>query len=246
MRYMSIQIPKLKETDQYLIINKPSGLMVHGDGRNTEETLADLLLAAYPAIKEVGEPLTLDDGVVVYRPGIVHRLDRETSGVLVIAKTQEMFSHLKEQFKNRTVQKVYRAIVWGRFKEERGYVNEPIGRSKSDFRKWTVARGARGKVRGAETRYRVISELEIAGKRASYIEVYPKTGRTHQIRVHMKYVQHPIVCDALYGGKLPCSKDLNRLALHAHQLTFTDLDGKEVTTTSPVPDSFEKLLQEVS
>ncbi len=143
------------ENDNVLVINKPSGLVVHPDGRREGETLIDWILETHPTIKGVGEALVIDhkgEKLTLDRPGIVHRLDRETSGVMVIAKTQISYESLKKQFQDHTIQKEYTAIVldWA---DDRGTVNTAIGRHPNDIRVWTTSRGARGMMRPAVTRY---------------------------------------------------------------------------------------------
>lgn len=240
--------PILYEDKDIFVFNKPSGLMVHGDGKSSEPTLADMLLEKYPEMKEVGEPMTVIDPktkeeVVIYRPGIVHRLDKETSGVIVVAKNQIAFEFLKDQFKNRKLKKTYRAIVWGNIKEETGRIDIPIGRSKNDFRKWLAGRGTRGTEREAVTEYKVLDRLtDKKGEACTYVEVYPKTGRTHQIRVHMKYKNHPILGDSLYAEKRPYALGLQRLALHAYEIELTLPSGKALSVTAPVPPEIESVL----
>jgi 23S rRNA pseudouridine1911/1915/1917 synthase len=137
---MSIEI--LFENEDLLIVSKPAGLRTHGDGKSNVPTVVDWILRERPLISGVGENMEVD-GKMIERPGIVHRLDEETSGCLVIAKTQEAFEYLKQQFKDRTVSKEYHAFVWGHFKESKGVVDEPIGRSSGDFRRWQAGRGVR-------------------------------------------------------------------------------------------------------
>ncbi len=232
------------ENNDFLVINKPPGIMVHGDGRSTEYTVADFVLEKYPETKEVGEPMRIRIGgeeKTIYRPGIVHRLDKDTSGVMVIAKTQDFFEYIKEQFKNRKVKKTYNAIVWGHFKEKEGVVKESIGRSASDFRKWSAMRGKRGELREAVTEYQVLDEFEKGGEKFSFIEVSPKTGRTHQIRVHMQYLQRPIVCDPLYAGKKSCPM-VGRLALHARKIEFLGPSGEIFSFEAPLPEDITEAL----
>jgi len=233
----------LYEDEEVCAIEKPAGLMVHPDGRGEEKTLVDWILNKYPDIKGVGEPLVLASGETIERPGIVHRLDRETSGVMIIAKTQESYFNLKWQFEEHAVRKTYRAFVHGRIADERGIINRAIGKSKSDFRLWSAQRGARGVMREARTDFRVL----VKGKEATYVEAYPKTGRTHQIRVHFKAIYHPIVCDTLYAPESPCILGFNRLALHAKAITVELLGAKEKTFESALPPEFgeaERLLKE--
>lgn len=230
-------VPTLYEDDHVVVVNKPSGLVVHSDGRTGEPTLADWVLEHYPGTKDVGEPL-VRDGVTILRPGIVHRLDRDTSGVLVIAKDQKTFGHLKRQFQEREVTKVYHAFVYGDVKKDEGVIDRPIGKSKKDFRQWSAQRGARGEMREAITEYRVLGR----GGGASYLEVRPATGRTHQIRVHLKAIHHPVVCDPLYAPKQPALLGLSRLALHASSLTFTLPSGKALTVEAPLSDDMRAAL----
>ncbi len=224
----------LYEDADTLVVNKPSGLVVHRDGRTDEPTLADWISKMYPGIVGVGEPLVLSDGTRVDRPGIVHRLDRETSGVLIIAKNQASFLRLKEQFQARRIAKTYHAFVHGEIREASGTIDRPIGRSTSDFRKWSAQRGARGELREAVTEYSVCAR----GKGFSFVEVRPKTGRTHQIRVHFKAVNHPVVCDSLYGGKLGCALGFARLALHASRIEWEGVSGERVAVDAPLPADF--------
>ncbi len=144
-----------------MVINKPAGLVVHADGRTEEATVVDWILETYGEdIKEVGEPITLKTGEILYRPGIVHRIDRDTSGVLVIAKNQKAFEHLKQQFQDRYVEKTYNAFVYGEMKEEEGTIDRPIGKSTQDFRMWSAQRGARGELRDAVTEYKLLAKLK--------------------------------------------------------------------------------------
>lgn len=227
------------EDENVLAINKPAGLVIHADGKTEEETLVDWIKENCPEIKGVGEPMELSDGRIIDRPGIVHRLDRMTSGILLIAKTQESFENLKEQFKNREIQKSYRAFVYGKVKKDEDIIDRPIGRSPSDFRRWSAQRGARGKMREAITEYKVLER----GEKYSFIEVNPKTGRTHQIRVHFKAINYPIMCDPLYAPKGEHALGLDRLALHAYSLEFSLLNGERLKLEAELPEEFEKALK---
>ncbi|KKP80728.1 MAG: Pseudouridine synthase, RluA family [Parcubacteria group bacterium GW2011_GWB1_35_5] len=219
-----MKIKIIYEDEYILALDKPSGLLVHTDGRSKEKTLVDWINENYPKLKEVGEEQTLQNGEKIQRPGIVHRLDRDTSGIIIVAKTKETYQFLKEQFQDRKVQKIYNAVVWGNFSPDKieGVIEKPIGRSASDFRKWSAEYGAKGELREAVTEYKVL----VQNKDFSFLEVRPKTGRTHQIRVHLKSISHPVVCDKLYGSKksnelqeMSYDKKENlgfdRLALHA-------------------------------
>lgn len=231
----------IHEDPHYLILNKPAGLIVHNDGRREESSVVGWVLQEYPDIDGVGEDWINDEGMTIKRPGIVHRLDRQTSGVMIVARTAEMFDHLKSQFKDHQVRKVYKAFTYGWLKDDEGSIRASIGKSRSDFRRWSAQRGARGQLREARTDYRVNQRFEHQGERFSSMTFKPKTGRTHQIRVHAKYMSTPIVADSLYAGKLLSRPNLgfDRQALHAHHITFTDLSGAEQSYSAPLPDDFK-------
>jgi 23S rRNA pseudouridine1911/1915/1917 synthase len=195
------------------------------------------VLKNYPKMAKVGEPMLID-GKEIDRPGIVHRLDKDTSGVLVLAKNQKAHAHLKEQFQNKEVKKIYHTIVSGWVKNDRGTIDKPIGRSPSDFRRRLAGRGARGAMREAITEYRVLNRFISGKEKYTYVEVSPKTGRTHQIRVHMKYLNHPVVCDELYNPEGHCPKGIDRMALHAKSIEFKDLKGKTIKVDSSLPKEF--------
>lgn len=231
-----MELPILYEDADLVAIDKPVGVMAHPDGHNTEETVSDWFATRYPASAHVGEPLTLANGTVIEKPGIVHRLDRDTSGVMVLAKTPEAHAFLKEAFQNREAHKTYLAFVYGTLKEPRGTITFPIGRSRKDFRLRSAQRGAKGRMREAVTRYEVIGE----DGAHSLLRVMPETGRTHQIRVHLKAVHHPIVCDPLYAPNHPCDLGFSRLGLHAYQLDLPRPNGERLVITSPLPPELEK------
>jgi 23S rRNA pseudouridine1911/1915/1917 synthase len=178
--------------------------------------------------------MRLQNGSVIDRPGVVHRLDKETSGVIVLAKNQHTFEHMKEQFQNRETQKLYHAFCYGEVKDVTGTIDKPIGRSKKDFRLWTTS-VQKGKVREAITRFTRLG----AGDGFSYLALEPKTGRTHQIRVHLKSLGHPVVCDERYAPKKKPILGFKRLALHARSITFTHPDGTVLTTEAPLPEDFK-------
>jgi 23S rRNA pseudouridine1911/1915/1917 synthase len=235
----------LYEDDEVLALNKPAGLVVHPDGRTKEATLSDWVVEKYPAIHGVGETITLTSGGVIEKWGIVHRLDRETSGVLLVAKTQESFLNLKAQFHDRGIKKTYRTIAHGFFREKKGTINRPIGRSTTDFRKRSAEYGARGDLREAITGYQVLGEGETGKMKLSYLEVAPHTGRTHQIRVHLKAISHPILCDKLYAPRLHCLPEMGRVALHAFSVEFRSLGRVPRKVEAPLPDDFKATLAEL-
>lgn len=232
-----MKIKILYEDANILAIDKPSGIAVHADTKSKEQTIVDWILKKYPKMKNVGEPMG-----EIARPGVVHRLDKETSGVLLLAKNKKAHEFLKKQFQNREIKKTYLAVVDGWVKNERGIINKPIGRSPKDFRRYSAGRGARGEMREAITRYRVLKRFENKkGNKFTYLEVRPKTGRTHQIRVHMKYINHPIVYDKLYNPKGACPKNIFRLALHAQAIEFKNLKNEIIKVESTLPIIFKKI-----
>ena len=245
---MNIKI--LFEDKNVLVIDKPAGISVHGDGKNDEVTIADWVLANYPSIKNVGEPFVTEKGKIL-RPGIVHRLDKETSGVLVIAKNKKTFLFLKKQFQDHEIKKVYRAFVYGSVTDprasllsgKRGIINVPIGRSPKDIRAYTAGRGAREPLREAITEYIILKKFKDKGEDYSYLEIYPRTGRTHQIRVHLRYINHPIVSDPIYRGSKELALGMKRLALHSTSITFKLPNGEQKTVESPTPSDFEKVIK---
>ncbi|MEI6057929.1 MAG: RluA family pseudouridine synthase [bacterium] len=265
----NVKIDIIYEDKDYVAVNKPSGLVVHADGKPAkvsegvdgetvtvaqEPVLTDWISKHFPETEGVGEPIVMTNGVFIHRPGIVHRLDKGTSGVIVIAKNQKAHAHLKEQFQARSVSKKYYAFVYGEFEDKYGSINRPIGRSKKDFRKYSAQRGARGEMRPAETWYTVVATRggldDGTGRRSgsgySFVEVEPKTGRTHQIRVHFKAVNHPIVCDSLYAPERQCALGFGRPALHSYSIEFIKMDGKPVKIVAPLPADFMAACKELA
>ncbi len=239
----------LYEDPDIVVINKPAGLVVHSDGRTKEDTVVDWVKEKYPETMDVGEPIKLAASskkleAVIERPGIVHRIDRETSGILVLAKTEAGFECLKAQFQNREVEKVYHLFVHGLVKEDRGSITRPIGKSASDFRKWSAQRGAKGEMREALTYFEVLKRDE--ENKVTFVEAKPKTGRTHQIRVHMQAMQHPVVGDNLYASGKPKLLGFERTALHAKKITFKNVDGKEIIVEAPYPKDFVEAIAMIS
>ncbi len=230
----------LYEDDDCLVINKPAGLVVHADGRTEEPTVADWVLKTYPETREVGEPIKLSDGREMLRPGIVHRIDRETSGALIIAKTEKGFESLKSQFQHHEVEKVYHLFVYGTLADKRGSINLPIGRSAGDFRKRSAQRGKKGELREALTYFEVLGHFPEKG--VTFVEAKPKTGRTHQIRVHFQALQRPVVADSLYAVSKPKLLGFERLALHARRVTFLNTQGERIMVQAPYPVDFRKAL----
>lgn len=208
----------ISATDEFLIINKPAGLAVHGA---TGYNLTDWLKTKYPKIKTVG-----DDQA---RPGIVHRLDKDVSGLMIIAKTQTAFDHFKKQFQNRTIIKEYTALVHGKIKKDADIINFPIKRSREGYKMAAMPLTTRGKPaengRLAETEFQVITRLI----NYTLLKIKIKTGRTHQIRVHLAAYDRPVVGDNIYGTARTRTQNkklgLNRIFLIADHLGFNDLNN---------------------
>lgn len=223
----------LFENDAFLAIDKPAGLPVHGAPGIRSATLTDWLVETYPGIRDAGEDPD--------RPGIVHRLDKDTSGVMVIAKTPTAASALKSLFRSRQVEKTYLALVAGRLKEPSGNISAPLGRSAVSG-KFRIARKGpvSGPIREAETAYRLIEQFP----GCALVELRPKTGRTHQIRVHLSHLGHPIAGDRLYRQKISDQafpEQLGRQLLHASRLAFV-LDGVPYVFEAPLPPDFKDFL----
>lgn len=237
------------ENDHVLAVDKPAGLLVHGEGSDAGGTLVEWFLLRAPQARGVGEPRVGKDGREIERSGIVHRLDRDTSGVMILAKDQAAFDHLKAQFKDRLVKKEYRALVYGAMKERWGTIDRPIGRSASDSRRRSAERGAKGVRREAVTDWERLSSGEYAGEAFSYLKLRPRTGRMHQLRVHLKAIGRPIVGDRLYAGaKAEASNNLGlaRLALHSFRLSIVLPDGREQTFEAPLPAEIQEAADRIA
>jgi 23S rRNA pseudouridine1911/1915/1917 synthase len=244
---MNIEI--LFENDDVVVINKPAGVMVHPDGFHEEETISQWLLDRSPEVKDVGEPQLTNDGEPMERSGVVHRLDKDTSGVLILAKNQDAYEHLKTQFHDRLAKKEYRAFVYGAIREKWGMIDRPIGRSAKNFRMRSAQRGARGTMREAQTEWELIGQGRFGDEDFSYLKLMPKTGRTHQIRVHLRAIERPVVGDKLYSAhKLEGSSNLglNRMALHAHILEIALPDGEVERFIAPVPQLFDDAAERIA
>lgn len=214
------------EDDDVVVVNKPQGLVVHPCTSTKCGTLVNGLLHRVKNLSGI-------NGVL--RPGIVHRLDKDTSGLLVVAKNDKAHIALQEQIKNKTCKRIYLAVLTGNLKEDSGEIVTKIARDKKDRKKMAVADVGREAI----TNYRVLERF----KDACLVEFSLKTGRTHQIRVHAKYLNHPVVGDKVYGKEV---KGLNGQLLHAYKLSFIHpTTGKEVSFTAPLPDYFENYLQKL-
>lgn len=233
----------LFEDDNLLVIDKPAGLLVHGDGEDSTDTVVEWFLRHAPEAKGVGEPRLGKEGKPIERSGVVHRLDRDTSGVMVLAKTQLGFDALKEQFLSRSVRKEYRAIVYGAMKERWGTIDRAIGRSSKDWRLRSAERGSRGTRRQAITEWESLKIGRYQGEPFSYVKLRPKTGRMHQLRVHLKSIGRPIVGDVLYAPKEDNVLGLGRLALHSCSLTINLPSGEAKTFDAPLPPELESAIE---
>ncbi len=223
---MKQDIPVLHEDEEIIVLNKPIGILVHPAQKHNEWTLVDFLKEHCPSIQEVGED--------PQRPGIVHRLDRNVSGVMVVAKTQQAFEHLKKQFADRTVKKEYRAIVFGIPSEEAGVIKFTIARSKTKQGKM-AARPEHEEGKDAWTEYEVLRTFR---ERYSSLAVSIKTGRTHQIRAHLAAIDHPVVGDALYySNHYKSKKEFPRLLLHAYKLELEQpVSGERIGFEATIPE----------
>lgn len=214
----------IHEDTDFLIINKPPGMVVHPGAGRSSGTLVNVLLGAKKKLAISGSAL---------RPGIVHRLDKDTSGILVVAKSARAFKSLSHQLAERKMKKVYRAIVRGRVEHMEGQIIEPLGRHPRYRTKMAVRRDALGK--DSETSYKVIERF----KQATLIEARPVTGRTHQIRVHLAHIGHPVLGDETYGFKTD-----HRMMLHAFKLTLEHpRTGKMLEFEAPLPPDFTSTLK---
>jgi 23S rRNA pseudouridine1911/1915/1917 synthase len=232
----------IDENSDYVVINKPAGISVHKSGQREEYTVSDWVLEQFPQTENVGEPLRIGTGEQIARHGIVHRIDKDTSGALLIALTQEAYEYYKGLFKNREIRKAYRAFLYGNMRDDHVTVTEPIGKHKKDFRKRTTERNARGELKPAITFFHVLARAKDGNEPVLFVEAQPKTGRTHQIRVHARYLQHPVVADRLYASRKPGLLGFDRLALHAYSLEFVDREGFSQKVEAPYPEDFARAL----
>lgn len=217
------------EDSDLAIVDKPRGMVVHPAQGNWDQTLVNALLYRIQGLSSINGEM---------RPGIVHRLDKDTSGLLIVAKNDRAHRHLAEQIKRHQVVRKYMALVHGRIKENQGQVAAPIGRNPRDRKKMAVIAGGREAV----TNYRVIRRFHDF----TLVECSLETGRTHQIRVHMAYLGHPVAGDALYGPRRK-ALDLKGQALHACLLSFKHPATEQIVTfTSPLPAYFEEVLAKLS
>jgi len=219
------------EDADLIVINKPAGMVVHPAAGHDSGTLVNALLSHCPELRGVGEEM---------RWGIVHRLDKDTSGLILVAKTGAARENLQRQFKNRSVAKVYLALVEGHLTPPQGLIDVPIGRDKVRRKRMTVVPDGRP----SRTMYKAIEFFVKSQRSYTLVEVRPQTGRTHQIRVHLAWLKFPVVGDTVYGHRRKTTLPLKRHFLHAQSLTFRlPSDGREVTFTAPLPSDLASVLE---
>lgn len=240
----------LYEDEDCIVLNKAPGMVVHPAAGRKEGTLVNALLYRFPDLEGIGGER---------RPGIVHRLDKDTSGVMVVAKNDRAFHRLASQFKEQRVRKEYLALVWGRLDKARGRIDRPIGRDRRDRKKMSSLRSLPGR-RAAVTEWEAVDTFRVApttdrfGGWVTLLRVRPLSGRTHQIRVHLADQGHPVVGDKVYGRKPqeviksgvrhPELKDFARQALHAEKLAFEHPStGRAMEFRAPLPADMRRLLE---
>lgn len=224
--------------DEYLLVYKPAGLLTHGAPHIKEDSLIEQIILDYPDVCKIGEDPA--------RPGIMHRLDKAASGLLVIARTADSFDSLKNQFKTRTVTKEYEALAYGQFDTSYGDIDFPIARSAQGYKMAALPLTKKGASnddgRNAHTEYDVITQYI----NYTHLKIIIKTGRTHQIRVHMAALSHPLVGDDLYSTKKTKEKNhklnLGRIFLHARRLEFDNLVGERQKYELDIPQELKEFL----
>ena len=249
-----MDIPILYEDDELIVINKPAGITVNrAETTRHEITVQDWAEEKMGLKPEDIEGMNEQDTSGEYNPivefgkrgGVVHRLDKETSGILLLAKNPTTFVKLQQQFKERTVKKVYRALAHGEITPKEGEINVPVGRLPWSRKQFGIVPGGRE----SKTLYKVIQYYKNPKTKEilSEVELYPYSGRTHQIRVHLKYIGHPIFADFLYAGRKTSRSDRNilpRVFLHAAKISFTHpTTGDVVSFEAPLPEELSSVLQ---
>lgn len=233
---MNLDIPIIYDDKDIAVINKPSGLITHPkNGLDQSESVSSWAVKKWPEMADVHD----NSLEAELRPGIVHRLDKETSGLIIIAKNQKAFKYFKNLFQTRQIKKTYLALVYGQLKNKKGRIELPLGKIGT---KQTIRLKGKKELRerAAITDYEVIQEFPSY----SLLQVYPQTGRTHQIRIHLKSIGHPLVCDSTYGGKNHlCPVELGRLFLHAQKLEFKHLTGQNLVLEVDPPDELTNFLK---
>ena len=224
-----------------MVLTKPAGLITHTKNiSDKKESFTGRLIDNSPELKNIGEPF-IASGKEIHRAGVVHRLDKDTSGLLLVAKNNKAFFYFKNLFQTRKIKKYYLALVHGKPKEQKGTISAPLGRI--GLKRTTKITGKKLiDKKEAETEYKTIKNY----REFSFLELSPKTGRTHQLRVHLNSIGHPIAGDSIYGfRKLSAPLGLNRLFLHAYKLEFITPDNKRLTLETDPPEDLQKVLNEL-
>ena len=224
-----IPLDILYQDPDIVVVNKPCGMVVHPAAGNEDHTLVNALLYHVHDLSGIGGEM---------RPGIVHRLDKDTSGLILIAKNDRAHTALSEQFKERSMEKHYHAVAFWNFPDDHGLIDAPIARHPIDRKKMAIVPNGKP----SQTEWKVISRV----KSATYLDVHLLTGRTHQIRVHMNSIGHPLLGDRIYAPNLKTSVHVPRLMLHAYTLSFTHpTHGERMTLTAPLPEKFLSTLEKL-
>ncbi|MBT4722145.1 RluA family pseudouridine synthase [Candidatus Falkowbacteria bacterium] len=234
------EIKVIEKNDDYLIIEKPTGLLVHPTLKNEPNTLIDLLIKKFPELKKIGDSVALEKNDQIFRPSIVHRLDKDVSGLMIVPRNQDAFDYFKSQFKLRKIYKGYVTLVHGALEKNDDIIDFEISRGVNSGRMAAHPEGS-GKGKPSATQFKVLKKF----LKFTLVEARPLTGRTNQIRVHFFAYGHPIVGDVLYQSKIKGQKSkikLNRIFLHAQKLSFTDNNGEEKSFESPLPEKLETIL----
>ena len=231
----------LFEDEAFLAINKPVGTVVNRAESVKGETIQDWMEDHYPIFShQTGE--SEEQAAFVDRSGVVHRIDKETSGILLIAKTPESFIELQRQFRERVIEKTYLAIVHGELLPKEGEVRAPVGRLPWNKERFGIVPGGKESV----TKYTAIKTIEKEGEKLTLVSVHPETGRTHQIRVHMKYINHPLLGDYLYAGRKTSRDDrewATRVMLHAWKIVLKHpTTGETLAIEAPIPDDISRII----
>ena len=225
----NIPLDILYQDSDIVIVNKPCGMVVHPAAGNEDRTLVNALMYHVKDLSGIGGEM---------RPGIVHRLDKDTSGLILVAKNDHAHAVMSEQFKARSMEKHYRAVAFGNFSAEEGLIDAPIARHPVDRKKMAVVPNGKP----SQTEWHVLERL----KSSTYLDVHLLTGRTHQIRVHMQSIGHPLLGDVIYAPHTKVSVHIPRLMLHAYSLAFDHPStGKRMEITAPLPEKFIATLEKL-
>ncbi|NQT49585.1 RluA family pseudouridine synthase [Candidatus Kuenenbacteria bacterium] len=230
----SLQPKIIFKNNDYIILEKPAGLLVHATDTSTETTLVDWLINKFPEIQKVSDTVSLQKDDQTYRPGIVHRLDKDVAGLMLIARNQDAFDYFKQQFKLQKINKKYTALVHGQIEQDHDTIEFEISRSSQGKRMASHPKGS-GKGRPAFTEFDVLDRTQ----KTTLVEITLHSGRTNQIRVHFMALGNPIVGDMVYKVSAFDNKKTTKPLLHATKLSFTDQQGTEQAFESELPSEFQ-------